>query len=89
MSAFREIRRTMTEARESGEIKDDDAMADAYERRLLLVPEHNFGLSVGQYLSGVRSENGNWSNPLVRLALSCLSLFSSSLLAVPCCHEPI
>ena len=66
MSAFREILRTMAAARACGELTEEDSMTSAYERCLLFVPEHNFGLSVGQYLLGLRSESGNWSNPLVR-----------------------
>ncbi len=65
MAAFREIRRTMVGAYDSGELVKGEAEATAYERRLLLVPEHNFGLSVGQYLPDLRQDNGNWSNPQV------------------------
>jgi hypothetical protein len=35
-----------------------------YMRRLLKGPEHNWGLSVGAFLPGLRSRMGNWSNEL-------------------------
>ncbi len=41
----------------------------AYLRRLLKgPPEHNWGLSVGQFLPELRTVSGNWSNELFAAA---------------------
>jgi hypothetical protein len=60
---FRETVRLRNAAVAAGTLAADDPSLMVHERRLLMAgPEHNFGLSIGTYLPGARSENGNWSN---------------------------
>lgn len=58
VAAFREIRRTVAAAA----ARLPPALHDRMQRRILNVPEHNWGLSVTDYLPSLRSRNGNWTN---------------------------
>jgi hypothetical protein len=63
LAAYRAVRRTRNAAVAAGALSPADPDLIAYERRLWVGgPEHNWGLSFGQYLPNSRSAQGNWSN---------------------------
>lgn len=61
MAGFRELRRATLQAIADGRLSADDPSLLAYQRRIMKAPEHNFGLSIGQYLPQARQQ-GNWTN---------------------------
>ena len=65
VAGFRAARRLRNNAVQAGWLDAGDTNLFNYERRLWVGgPEHNWGLSFGQYVPGARSPNGNWSNAL-------------------------
>ena len=65
LAAFRHARRSLQEAISNGTLAENNTDVFNYLCRLMKPPEHNWGLSVGQYLPGLRSKSsGNWSNVL-------------------------
>ena len=65
LAVYRETERAIEDALSSGQLSADDPNLLAYRRRILIGgPEHNGGVSIGAYLPGARTPQGNWSNAL-------------------------
>ena len=63
LGRYRETRRAIADALAAGAFPAEDPQLTAFERRIAIGgPEHNWGLSIGQYLPGARTAGGTWSN---------------------------
>ena len=65
MAGYRQLRRAIVAATtgSGAQLSPSDPDLLAFQRRINIAgPEHNWGLSIGDYLPGARSPKGNWSN---------------------------
>ncbi|XP_065194900.1 uncharacterized protein LOC135826196 [Sycon ciliatum] len=63
IAAYRTATSTINEAITAGDLDEASPYLEEYRYRLMKPMEHNWGLSVGQYLPQLRSTtHGNWSN---------------------------
>eukprot|EP00802_Teleaulax_amphioxeia_P002335 Tamp_02337.p1 GENE.Tamp_02337~~Tamp_02337.p1 ORF type:complete len:933 (-),score=169.09 Tamp_02337:1642-4440(-) len=77
LAVFRQARRHTQASIRGKRLSGGNPYLLAYMRRLLKsAPEHNWGLSVAAYFPALRSQTGNWSNPLFAHARATLPAYA-------------